>query len=239
MNNTIIYTESPPPKNQQVLKDDGYYYQSIKQKIKEIEELSKHLKPADREECFDRWYINDFIERNKNSIKGDVLEFCGGEVYAKKYGDSSVRVKMMTSLRHKDINPAADYFADLDDVNTLPNEKFDCIIATQVIMYVNNVEQSLANLKYMLKPSGTLLLTVPGPLFHHSKNSHHMYSFTEESLKYIVGKTFGGWTDFKFYGSLEYAFYMLFWIKRNMKEKPLDNEYLYTLVLGIAAIKNK
>lgn len=189
----------------------------------------------EREECFDRWYINDFVERNKESIKGDVLEFCGGEVYANKYGDRSVKVKMMTSNRHKEVNAEADFFADLDDANTLPEEKFDCIIATQVIMYVNDVEQTLINLKSMLKPGGTLILTVPGPLFHHSKNSHHMYSFTEESLKYVVDKIFGGWEDFKFYGSLEYAFYMLFWIKRNMKKKPINHEYLYTLILGIAA----
>ena len=213
---------------------DEEFYQAIRAKIQEIGELAKHLQPTDREECFDRWYINDFVERNQESIKGNVLEFCGGEVYAKKYGDQSAKVKMMTSLRHKEINTDADFYADLDDASTLPKEKFDCIIATQVIMYVNNVEQSLINLKSMLKPGGTLILTVPGPLFHHSKNSHHMYSFTEESLKYAVGKVFGGWKDFKFYGSLEYVFYMLFWIKRNIQEKPVEHEYLYTLILGIA-----
>lgn len=210
------------------------FYRDFHEKLLELGEISRHLKPADREECFDRYYINDYVERNRRYIKGDVLEFAGGEIYAEKYGDSP-RVKLMTSARHREINPTADYFADLDDRSTLPEEKFDCIIATQVIMYVNDLETALENLRYMLKPGGALILTVPGPLFHHSRNSHHMFSFTEESLKFLLERVFHNYEDFMYYGSLEYAMYMLFWMKKNPFEKPAEHEYLYTLVMGITA----
>lgn len=210
------------------------FYRDFHEKLLELAEISRHVKPANREDCFDRYYINDYVERNKRYIKGDVLEFAGGEIYAEKYGQPSC-VKLMTSPRHREINPTADYFADLDDKSTLPEEKFDCIIATQVIMYVNDLETALENLRYMLKPDGALILTVPGPLFHHSKNSHHMFSFTEESLKYLCDRVFHNYEDFMWYGSLEYAMYMLFWMKKNPCEKPTEHEYLYTLVMGITA----
>lgn len=213
-------------------------YRKFSKKIKELCEISKKLKPNPniREDCFDRYYINDYVESNKNYIKGDVLEFCGGNViYAKKYGKNP-NIKLMTYVGHKDIYSHADYYADLDDISTLPEQKFDCIIATQVIMYNTDPIVALNNLKFMLKPKGVLILTVPGPLFHHSKNTHHMFSFTEESLKYMVDKTFHNYQNFRYYGNLEYTMYMLFWMKKNPYIKPTTQDYIYTLEMGITAV---
>lgn len=143
----------------------------------------------------------------------------------------------MASDRHKEIYSHANYFADLDDEKTLPDKKFNCIIATQVLMYMNNPEQGLKSLKQMLYPNGVLILTIPGPIFHHSKNSHHMFSFTEESIKYLCENTFGEFYDFKYYGSIENAENMFFWTKYN-PNMNLDNEkeYLYTMIMGIRTV---
>lgn len=220
-------------KEKMKLKYEKVLYKKFDNHINNLQKISNELKPITREDCFDRYYINDYVELNKKYIKGDVLEFAGGEVvYAKKYGDNP-NVKIMASIRHKEIFTDADYYADLDDINTLPDEKFDCIIATQVIMYMKNPRQALESLKYMLKPKGTLILTVPGPLFHHSKNSHHFFSFTEESLKYLCEEVFHNYENFKCYGDMQYSQYMLFWMKKNPYIKPTNNEYLYTLVMGI------
>ena len=151
-----------------------------------------------------------------------------------EYGNNP-NIKIMTADKHKDIYPNADYFVDLENIKTLPEDKFDCIIATQVIMYMKDVVKTLENLKYMLKPNGVLILTVPGPLFHHSKNSHHMFSFTEESIKYLCQKVFNNYENFQYYGNLEYTQYMLYWMKKNHYWGEDDNEYLYTLVMGITA----
>ena len=220
-------------KDKMKLKYEKVLYKKFDNHIDKLRKISNELKPITREDCFDRYYINDYVELNKKYIKGDVLEFAGGDViYAKKYGDNP-NVRIMCGLNHKEAYPNADYYADLDNTNTLPNQKFDCIVATQVIMYMNSPLQALKSLKYMLKPNGTLILTVPGPLFHHSKNSHHMLSFTEESLKYLCEKVFGNYENFKYYGDMECCQYMLFWMKKNPYRKPLNHEYSYTLVMGI------
>lgn len=198
--------------------------------------LSKFLQPKKREECFDRPYINDYINLTKEYIRGDVLEFAGGDViYAQKYG-TPCNVYLMAGIAHKNVYPNADFYTDLDDIATLPDKKFDCIVATQVIMYMKNVEVALQNLKTMLKPGGALIITVPGPLFHHSKGSHHMFSFTEESLEYLCDKVFHNYEKFKYYGDISTAERMLFWTKAypKMKEKQ---DYLYTLVMGITVRK--
>ena len=213
-------------------------YKCFRKHIKDMAEISNELKPATREECFDRYYINDYVEMNKDYIYGDVLEFAGGDVvYAKKYGNNP-NVKIMAGLNHKEAYPNADYWADLQKKETLPEQKFDCIVATQVIMYMEDLTTTLENLKYMLKPEGRLILTVPGPIFHHSKNSHHMFSFTEESIKFLCKKVFNNYENFKCYGNLEYVQYMLYWMKKNPSEKPVNNEYSYTLVMGIVTRKH-
>lgn len=215
--------------------NEKYLYRTFKKYLNKLKQISEQLKPVTREDCFDRYYINDYIEQNKHYIKGDVLEFAGGDiVYAEKYGNNP-NIKIMTADKHKDIYPNADYFVDLENIKTLPEDKFDCIIATQVIMYMKDVVKTLENLKYMLKPNGVLILTVPGPLFHHSKNSHHMFSFTEESIKYLCQKVFNNYENFQYYGNLEYTQYMLYWMKKNHYWGEDDNEYLYTLVMGITA----
>lgn len=194
--------------------------------------LSKFLQPKNREECFDRPYINDYINLTKEYIREDVLEFAGGDVvYAKKYGKCS-NVYLMAAIAHKDVYPDVDFYADLDDLTTLPEQKFDCIVATQVIMYMKNVEVALQNLKSMLRPGGVLIITVPGPLFHHSKGSHHMFSFTEESLEYLCDKVFHNYEKFKYYGDISTVERMLFWTKAYPKVKK-KQDYLYTLVMGI------
>lgn len=203
--------------------------------IKKLKSISVRLQPNCREECFDRKYINNYISENRSCIKGDVLEFCGGDLYAPKYANNKINLKTMAYIGHKDIYPNATYFCNLDEEATLPNAKFDCIIATQVIMYMNNPLVALSNLRKLLKPNGVLLLTVPGPLFHHSKNTHHMFSFTEESIKYLFNEVFGNYSNLKLYGNINYAEYMLFWTKAPNKANN-SFDYLYTLVIGVKAI---
>lgn len=215
---------------------ESYLYELFSHKINELRAISNELKPANREECFDRPFINDYVKRNSEFIVGDVLEFAGGEIqYARKYGKPD-NLYMMAGICHKDVySDGIDFYADLDNYTTLPGKKFDCIVATQVIMYMNDPREALLNLKRMLKPGGHLILTVPGPLFHHSKNTHHMFSFTEDSIKYLCKNVFGEYKDFKWYGDLESTFCMLFWMKQICKNNVISYqpEYLYTLVMGI------
>ena len=218
---------------------DWLAFCGIRFAILQMKACSKIIKPNGREECFDRIFINDYVKRNEKYIRGDVLEFSGGDViYAKKYGNAK-NVYLMAGEMHEKLYPKSDFFSNLDDERTLPAKRFDCIIATQVIMYMNNPYTALQNLKKMLKLGGMLILTVPGPLFHHSKNTHHMFSFTEESIKYMCQRVFGSFDDFEWYGNIECVQHMLFWIKHNGVRDLSNKDYRYTLVMGITCRNNR
>ncbi len=217
-------------------------YKKFNKHLKKMHKISNYLKPENREECFDRKFINDYVQSNKNYIKGDVLEFSGGDIiYAKKYGDKNINLKMAAYQGHKDIYPHADYHIDLEDISTLPEQKFDCIVATQVIMYMYDLKKTMENLKYMLKDNGALILTVPGPISYHSKGTRHMFSFTEESMTRLCSEIFGkeNLLNVVPYGNLEYVQYCLYWMVPPENERHLEHENRYTLLIGCLCQNNK
>ena len=58
-------------------------------------------------------------------------------------------------------NPEASLVLDLCDPSSLPRERFDCIILTQTLQYLADLDTAFANLWAALAPRGVLLLTVP------------------------------------------------------------------------------
>ncbi len=211
----------------------------LEKRIEDIKDIAALLHPHAWEEAYDRGYINDYISRHKSEIHGEVLEFCGGEVvYARKYGNGVKHIDLMAKSGLEHVFPDADIYADVEDVSSLPKEKYDCIVATQVIMYMYDLQTAMHNLKYMLKPGGTLLLTVPGPLSDSSPHSVARYwSFSEMALKRLCKHTFGNYEDCKVYGSTEYSVHMLFRIKRNPGKIPIANDDCHCLILGISCKK--
>ena len=59
-------------------------------------------------------------------------------------------------------NPQASIIADLKTATNIPSDSFDCIILTQVLIYMDDVEAALATVLRILKPGGVALITVPG-----------------------------------------------------------------------------
>jgi SAM-dependent methyltransferase len=59
-------------------------------------------------------------------------------------------------------NPAATIVADLAQADHIPSNLFDCIILTQTLHLVYNVDAALQTLCRILKPGGVLLATFPG-----------------------------------------------------------------------------
>ena len=132
----------------------------------------------------------------------------------------------------KDLYPPADIYADIEDESTLPEDRFDCIIATQVLVYMYDVELCLRNLKKLMKPGGVLIITVPGCAKH---SNYMMIAYTEKLLKQLCMSTFGNYDDFQAYGSLEVLIRMLLGVRGNRYEKPASNDYKYSTILGIVA----
>jgi glycosyltransferase involved in cell wall biosynthesis/SAM-dependent methyltransferase len=113
----------------------------------------------DRGKPVDRRYIEDFLSRHAEDIRGRVLEI-GDNTYTMQYGNA--RVTRSDILHISANNPRATLVSDLAEGHNLPSGAFDCILLTQTLQYVFDVHKGVLTLHRMLKPGGILLLTVPG-----------------------------------------------------------------------------
>jgi glycosyltransferase involved in cell wall biosynthesis len=143
----------------------------------------------DRGGPVDRYYIENFLEKNKSLIKGRVLEI-GDNEYTLKYGMSNVQ---QSDIFHVDAtNPKATFIGDLSDAPMLPDNSFDCIILTQTLQFIYHHQQALRTCYRVLKPGGTLLLTVPG-ISHIDQGEWKdiwLWSYTQSSIKRMFSEVF-------------------------------------------------
>jgi glycosyltransferase involved in cell wall biosynthesis len=128
--------------------------------LRRLEPVSRHF-GYDRGLPVDRHYIESFLGRRAADIHGRVLEV-GGNDYTIRFG--AARVTASDVLHVKTGNPRATYVADLADAPNLPSDAFDCVVLTQTLHLIYEVEQALATLHRILRPGGVLLMTVPGTI---------------------------------------------------------------------------
>ncbi|NNE21875.1 MAG: class I SAM-dependent methyltransferase [Rhizobiales bacterium] len=79
----------------------------------------------------------------------------------------------------------------LPDGNPYRNEKFDLIVAFDVIEHVEQDEESLAALRRSLAPGGKLIMTVPALPWMwsaHDERHHHFRRYTRDSLAETVNR---------------------------------------------------
>jgi SAM-dependent methyltransferase len=140
----------------------------------------------DRGNPIDRYYIEAFMEQNKSDVCGRVLEL-HDDSYTRRFGGSRVTHAEIMSAES---NPRATVIGDLEDKASLPESAFDCIILTQVLQLVFNLESALDTLHRALKPGGVLLITAPGITRMNSEWPWY-WSFTTHSLQRLLEKKFG------------------------------------------------
>ncbi|MBH8566028.1 glycosyltransferase [Nostoc sp. CENA67] len=107
----------------------------------------------------DRYYIENFLERQAQDVQGRVLEI-GDASYTRRFGGD--RVTQSDVLHVIEGNPEATIIGDLTNADHIPSEVFDCVVLTQTLHLLYNMQAALANLYRILKPGGVLLVTVPG-----------------------------------------------------------------------------
>lgn len=145
---------------------------------------------VDRGLPVDRFYVERFLDAHRDVVGGHVLEI-GEDTYTRRFGGS--RVTASDVLHVSADNPAATIVADLADAPQIPDERFDAIILTQTLQLIFDPPAAIRTLHRVLKPGGTLLVTVPGispvatdsvwgPTWH--------WSFTENSIRRLVGACF-------------------------------------------------
>lgn len=139
----------------------------------------------DRGHPVDRYYIDKFIQDNKKLITGKCLEI-GDDRYSKKYGQNISKIDIL-DINIK--NKSANIHADLRSAPNIKNDTYDCLIITQVLGMIDNVDNFISECYRILKPNGTLLLTTSAiaPQIDHKLS---YWRFTEQSIKYLLNKKF-------------------------------------------------
>lgn len=144
----------------------------------------------DRGTPVDRLYIEQFLARNSDAIRGVTLEV-GDDDYTRRFGGDR------TSKRHVlHVDPSietATFTGDMSMPGTLPEQTFDCAVITQTVHLVYDMRAAIRNLHDSLKPGGTVLFTSPGISQISTDQWRHSWywSMTPAGARRLFGEAFG------------------------------------------------
>jgi SAM-dependent methyltransferase len=136
----------------------------------------------------DRYFIESFIEKNREHIKGTCLELLDS-TYTNKYGRTVVTAHI---LDIEASNKHATIIDDLRKLVTVQNDTYDCIILTQVLQFIDDVDAAIGECYRILKPGGILLATVPSisRIDCVAGINGDFWRFTNASAHYLFEKKF-------------------------------------------------
>jgi SAM-dependent methyltransferase len=157
----------------------------------------RRVTPASREFGFDRglpvdrYYIENFLQAHAHLVAGRVLEV-GDDSYTRRFGGE--RVTRSDVLNVDASIPGTTLVADLADAAHLPSASFDCLVVTQTLHLVYDLAAAAATLHRLLRPGGTLLLTVPGisPVSTDRWADTWYWSLTPHAARRLFTEAFAG-----------------------------------------------
>ena len=207
----------------------------------------RNLKPISKDfgwsrgKPIDRFYIEQFLSSNINFIKGDC-----GEISEKRYlnmfDNDLIKSSKIFDIDHN--NKSADIYGNLENIDNIPQNLFDCFICTQVLNFVYDYSTASKSLFKMLKPNGILLLTVSGPSTHISEYDMvrwgDYWRFTEKSILKNFEEIFGKENiQVKSYGNVLSAISMMQGIaSEELSENEITfNDPLYPIIISVIAKK--
>jgi len=137
----------------------------------------------------DRYYIERFLANHAEDIQGRVLEI-GDDSYTRQFGGD--RVTHSDVLHIKAGNPQATIVGDLANAEHIPSNTFDCLILTQTLHLIYEVRAAIETMHRILKPGGTVLLTVPGisQISIDEWKDYWFWSFTALSVQRLFQEVF-------------------------------------------------
>lgn len=157
----------------------------------------------DRGTPIDRYYIENFFQKNGGLIQGQVLEV-GDNTYSRKF--SQGKVESFNTLQHAALGAGvATIIGDLTNSSTLPADAFDCFICAQTLQYTFEVQKAVEGACYLLKPGGVMLATVPG-ISQISRFDADRYGeywrFTTDSIARLFKPVFGDSVEISSFGNV-------------------------------------
>jgi hypothetical protein len=142
----------------------------------------------DRGKPIDRYYIELALREHSQLVRGRVLEIAGRD-YTQLFGGE--RVLQTDVLDIDATNPLATIVGDLSLPGVLPDDAFDCIIVTQTLQLIYDLESTVKSLFPSLAPGGALMITVPGiSAIESYRLEQWCWAFTENSLRRLLSLRF-------------------------------------------------
>jgi SAM-dependent methyltransferase len=143
----------------------------------------------DRGQPIDRYFIERFLAQQAADIQGRVLEI-GDDAYTRQWGNGRVRQSDVWHVSAD--NPKATIVGDLAKADHVESEQFDCIICTQTLHLIYDVQEAIGTLHRLLRPGGVLLATVPGlsQIDYGLWEETWYWGFTGRSAERLFGEQF-------------------------------------------------
>ncbi|MEO8723541.1 MAG: methyltransferase domain-containing protein [Sphingobium sp.] len=140
----------------------------------------------------ERYHIEQFLGQHALDVEGRTLEM-GDPTYTIKFGGD--RVTQPDVLNYVEGNPQATIVADLTNAPHIPDNSFDCIIITQTLQMIFEIEAAIATLHRILKPGGVVLATSHGMSRVARREGvddwGEYWHFTSQSKRKMFGDVFG------------------------------------------------
>jgi SAM-dependent methyltransferase len=154
----------------------------------------------DRGQPVDRWYIERFLDQQRASIRGRVLEV----------RDTRYTTAFATDVASSDVvdiddsNPNATIVADLSRPSSIDPDRFDCFLLVQTLQFVFDTRAVLDEAHRILAPGGVLLCTAPAVSRISMRYLDAEYwRFTVAGCRALVGGAFpGGELEVRSYGNV-------------------------------------
>jgi glycosyltransferase involved in cell wall biosynthesis len=193
----------------------------------------------DRGTPIDRYYIERFLASHAEDITGNVLEI-GDDTYSKRYGGAKI---IRQDVLHVAVgHPGATITGDLTREGVLPENTFDCIIFTQTLQLIFELEQAVFRLHRALRHDGVLLLTTPGisQLDRGEWGDRWCWNFTSVAVRRLFEQHFPtDALDINTHGNVFAATTFLHGVAlEEVDQKKLDiNDQAYPVVITLRAQK--
>lgn len=124
--------------------------------LRRLEPLTRSF-GYDRGQPIDRYYIAKFLSQYADDISGHVVEI-GDDRYTRRFGKGVTRSDVLDQA-HPDSTPTI--VADLANADHIADNSFDCIIVTQTLQFIYNVQAAVRTMHRILKPGGVVLASLP------------------------------------------------------------------------------
>lgn len=202
--------------------------------IRSVYPLSRKF-GLDRGTPIDRHYIEEYLKKNKKHIKGVCLEI-GDNRYTKQYGSDVTRSDIL-DVNSK--NTTADIIGDLRNIPQIKSNTYDCIILTQVIGMIDDLDAVMKECHRILKSNGVLLVTTSSlaPVIDYD---YSFWRFTVKSLEYLFTKQFDKkLVSVESYGNaLTSIYYYVGGVQEELQREEIDyNDKYFPCIIAGKAVK--